>query len=86
MTDRELFQQCYEWFDWYCTGENGERPTKLSSVDFINALRDRLAQPKREWIGLTNGEFLELAQTAERGNYLTALRRMQAKLKEKNCG
>jgi hypothetical protein len=43
------------------------------------------SSPKREWVGLTDEEFLELAQTAERGNYLTALRRMQAKLKEKNA-
>ena len=39
---------------------------------------------KREWIGLTDEQFLEACQLAERGNYLTALRRIQKQLKEKN--
>ncbi len=39
---------------------------------------------KREWVGLTNDEFLEACQFAERGNYLVAFQRIQAKLKERN--
>jgi len=40
--------------------------------------------PQRTWIGLTDEDFLEACQIAERGNYLVAFQRIQAKLKEKN--
>lgn len=42
------------------------------------------AAKKREWVGLTEAEFLEAAQIAERGNYLVAFQRIQTALKEKN--
>ena len=38
----------------------------------------------RTWAGLTDEEFVEACQIAERGNYLVAFQRIQAKLKEKN--
>ena len=38
----------------------------------------------RTWTGLTDEEFVEACQIAERGNYLVAFQRIQAKLKEKN--
>jgi hypothetical protein len=41
---------------------------------------------KRPWQGLTDDEFLEACQLAERGNYLVAFQRIQAKLKERNNG
>lgn len=50
---------------------DGEEPLKVS-------------QPQRTWQGLTNEDFLEACQIAERGNYLVAFQRIQAKLKEKN--
>ena len=40
--------------------------------------------PKREWQGLTDEEFLDACQIAERGNYLVAFQRIQTKLKERN--
>ena len=40
--------------------------------------------PQRPWVGLTDEDFLEACQIAERGNYLVALQRIQIKLKEKN--
>lgn len=40
--------------------------------------------PQRTWVGLTNGEFVEACQMAERGNYLVAFKRIQECLKEKN--
>jgi hypothetical protein len=39
---------------------------------------------KRPWVGLTDEDFLEACQLAERGNYLVAFQRIQTKLKEKN--
>jgi hypothetical protein len=41
---------------------------------------------KNEWVGLTDGDFVEACQIAERGNYLVAFKRIQEKLKEKNNG
>ena len=40
--------------------------------------------PERGWVGLTDEDFLEACQIAERGNYLVAFQRIQTKLKEKN--
>ena len=40
--------------------------------------------PQRTWVGLTYEDFAEACQMAERGNYLVAFQRIQAKLKEKN--
>jgi hypothetical protein len=39
---------------------------------------------QRPWVGLTDEDFLEACQIAERGNYLLALQRIQIKLKERN--
>ena len=39
---------------------------------------------QRKWQGLTDEELLEACQLAERGNYLVAFQRIQAKLKERN--
>ena len=44
----------------------------------------RASPPQRTWTGLTDEDFLEACQIAERGNYLVAFQRIQAKLKEKN--
>ena len=39
---------------------------------------------QRPWVGLTDEDFLEACQLAERGNYLLAFQRIQIKLKERN--
>jgi hypothetical protein len=39
---------------------------------------------QRTWAGLTDEDFLEACQIAERGNYLVAFQRIQAKLRSKN--
>ena len=40
---------------------------------------------RKDWVGLTDQDFLEACQIAERGNYLVAFQKIQAKLKEKNA-
>jgi len=40
---------------------------------------------RKDWVGLTDQDFLEACQIAERGNYLVAFQRIQTKLKEKNA-
>ena len=53
--------------------------------DVINAWFDAaMPAPQRTWVGLTDEDFLEACQIAERGNYLVAFQRIQAKLKELN--
>ena len=49
----------------------------------IHAIAEAVA-PQRTWIGLTDEDFLEACQIAERGNYLVAFQRIQAKLRSKN--
>jgi len=41
-------------------------------------------EPKREWVGLTDEELLDLADMAY-ANDLELLQTLQVKLKEKNC-
>ena len=40
--------------------------------------------PQREWVGLTEDQFLEASRLAEEGNYMVAFQRIQQWLKEKN--
>lgn len=42
------------------------------------------APHKREWVGLTEEQFLEASRLAEDGNYMVAFQRIQQWLKEKN--
>ena len=48
----------------------------------VEALRQALAQPKREWVGLTNQEIWDLG--ADHAIDLAWAREIEAKLKEKN--
>ena len=48
--------------------------------------QDYIAPQQRQWVGLTDEDFLEACQIAERGNYLLAFQRIQIKLKERNNG
>jgi hypothetical protein len=52
--------------------------------DEIQSLRDRLAQPKREWVGLTDEEIDYLEDVIDPAMYRVFARRIEAKLKEKN--
>jgi hypothetical protein len=74
-----------------------QEPVGMVKELFTNAAWNRLDVPgstkvylvtppaaQREWQGLTDEEFLEACQLAERGNYLVAFQRIQIKLKEKN--
>jgi hypothetical protein len=57
-----------EWFDWAMK----QKPRGEHSL------------PQRTWVGMTDEDFLEACQIAERGNYLVAFQRIQAKLRSKN--
>ena len=48
----------------------------------VYALRQALAQPKREWVGVTYDEVYEFVCTTD--SYINLARAIEAKLKEKN--
>ena len=71
MTDRELDELLVDAMD----SSDWEMVYKAQQ-----ALRDRLAQPKREWVGLTDEEFEEYAHWI----YPEKLIELENLLKEKN--
>jgi hypothetical protein len=89
MNDRELMQQALDALEGYarnCWCEGGGAP-----CDAAEALRARLAQPEREWQGLTEYEvgFLTVfdgLHDVEVPLLANFIRHIEAKLKEKNSG
>ena len=78
MTDRELMQMALDAMQSFESGTNGLY--KGEFAEERKALRDRLAQPEREWVGLTDDEVWECY--SDRGSVF--YRAIEAKLKEKN--
>jgi hypothetical protein len=54
------------------------------SINEVLELPNHTQSLQRTWTGLTDEDFLEACQIAERGNYLVAFQRIQAALKAKN--
>ncbi len=91
MTDRELMQQALDALEGYarnCRCEGGGAP-----CDAAEALRARLAQPQREWQGLTDEEMREAAQIMDAEPLAEGWKELikfasaiEAKLREKNNG
>jgi hypothetical protein len=92
MNDRELMQMALDALEsWQKTClDCGRASEELGrSTKPIKALRDRLAQPKRQWVGLTDEDKSLLVQkykhietgTQHDENLITEA---EAKLKEKN--
>jgi hypothetical protein len=82
MTDRELMQMALEVLECdetyiKCAGGSGKLQGQAAQ-----ALRDRLAQPEREWVGLTDEELNEIFWLSRYRKDLA--RAIEAKLKEKN--
>lgn len=79
MTDRELMQQALDALEKH-----------VLEYETIEALRARLAQPEREWQGLTDEEIESTWQRnlfetyIRKGDVQTLGRAIEAKLKEKN--
>jgi maltose-binding protein MalE len=82
MTDRELMQMALDALQKiYIAPEHDEyiRVWWPACEESIKALRDRLAQPEREWVGLTEDEKQFFKAMGFSGIDI-----VEAKLKEKN--
>ena len=77
MTDRELMQQALEAFE---SGRAADR------AEAMNSLRAALiTPPRREWVGLTDDERLEVAGIDGSDEWFwKVVEAIEAKLKEKN--
>jgi len=96
MTDRELMQQALSVLCNNVYPRNGVRDnrhlTPKSNAEIyqqtVDALFDRLAQPKQEWVGLTYQEVVEIMGSRDWTTCwsdVTYTRAVEAKLKEKNA-
>jgi hypothetical protein len=87
MTDRELLQQA---LDALISVWNMDKTTK--QVESIQAIKARLAQPEKEWVGLTDEEVHQaykdvLSQPIreqDKAVVFNVCRAIEANLKEKN--
>ena len=87
-TDRELMQMVLDALESFESGTNGLY--KGEFAEERKALRDRLAQPEREWVALTDEEVIDISKaTSVYGSdnhyeVLEFVASIEAKLKEKN--
>ena len=84
MTDRELMEKAEDYLTSYTVGE---RPNASDVNDLVFALENRLTQPERLWVGLTDEEietFVAHLYPLPEKPVIERLRALEAKLKEKN--
>ena len=86
MTDRELMQQALDMLDDInqCSLPPTGIPLPAEIDHVMEALRARLAQPEREWVGLTPEEVKEIS-LANRPYVVDMVVALEARLKEKNA-
>jgi len=85
MTDRELIEKAWGYLASYTVGE---RPNASEVNDLGFILESRLAQPERQWIGLTDEEMEGLYESAtymDKTDCIHLLTLAADKLKEKNA-
>jgi len=85
MTDRELLQQALDALNKFDSGKRNHG--MLWQVPVIEAIKARLTQPKKEWVGLTDEEYEAMAEDHVTDCYfdtLTYAKAIEAQLKEKN--
>jgi hypothetical protein len=87
MTDRELMQQALDAFSGLLTFNPTAEEYQMGR-EVVAALRERLAQPQRQWVGLTDEEIKEIigpwGDTPIKGYTRKLFDQIEAKLKEKN--
>jgi hypothetical protein len=81
--DRELMQMALDALDTLVPQRGGDIYSRAAQ-----ALRDRLAQPEREWVGLNDDEIKEIigpwGPTPIKGYTRKLFDAIETKLKEKN--
>jgi hypothetical protein len=84
MTDRELMDKAWDYLASYTVGE---RPNASEVNDLIAVIEDRMNQPERQWVGLTEDDAIELLPVGdwEIESTLQFAKNIEAKLKEKNA-
>jgi hypothetical protein len=92
MTDRELMQMALDALKAMQSYAKAEKKGLLICDESINALRKRLAQPDRKWVGLTDEDIKEIDTEPYWDSVIIdtegigdLARQIEAKLKEKNC-
>lgn len=90
MTDREVMKMAFDAFEGLkkSVTQGGAVPEHWDSYydkeyDALEALRQALAQPEREWVGLTDEEIDYIFGLAYADD-MELLRTIEAKLKDKN--
>ena len=92
MTDKEVMQMALDALEssrvFVTSREKIKHPEGTEWYDKrIEALRTALAQPEKEWVGLTDAEYEAMAEKYVTNCYFDTLKYAQAveaKLKEKN--
>jgi hypothetical protein len=77
MTDRELMQMTLDALLWV-----DQENRIFSQRESIRRLRERLAQPHLEWVGLTDDEFKKAIEGLD--DIEDCWQAIEAKLKERN--
>jgi hypothetical protein len=87
MTDRELIEKAWGYLASYTVGE---RPNASEVNDLGFILESRLAQPERQWVGLTDEEIKSLPSWwpsyEDAPALIQLVKDVEAKLREKNDG
>jgi hypothetical protein len=81
MTDRELMHMALDALGLFASDESDDGQMAIAAYV---ALRDRLAQPDREWVGLSEYQRVRFADRYHIS--LEGVEAIEAKLKEKNYG
>ena len=84
MTDRELMEKAWDYLASYTVGE---RPNASEVNDLIAVIEDRMNQPERQWVGLTDEEVHDCFQQGHKDKAKERrliVKAIEAKLKERN--
>jgi hypothetical protein len=73
MTDRELLQQALDALEKH-----------VHEYETIQAIKNRLAPPKKEWVGLTDDEKIVAYSMFSTMSAMGFVQAIETKLKEKN--
>jgi hypothetical protein len=84
MTDRELIERALKFFDWFYSDDHTVGRKNFRSTH--KALRDRLAKPEREWVGLKDEEIHDYSIDLwpSESTFENGAKWAEAKLKDKN--